>query len=70
MNNVLYLNKEIYNKSNLQIAIRDYSNITKIEVKEVHGYYSCTFRDCKFDAGITILEFENYLIGITRKNDY
>lgn len=67
--NRLFLNKSIYDKKYILIAIQDYCRISKIKIEEQQEYYICIFEHCIYDTIMTIKEFENYLIGITRKYD-
>lgn len=62
--NKLILRKEIYGDNSLKEAIKAYKKITKIKVKDEKEYYVLKFYFCKYDLKRTMMEFENYLIGI------
>lgn len=70
MDNYLKLSKELYKKCRIEQAVRDYAQICQIEVKEEKACYLCCFSNMRFDVKTVISEFENYLIGLTRKNEY
>lgn len=70
MNDCLKLNKELYAKKIIEEVIKDYSEICIVYLTENEGYYKCKFLDTVMDKKITMKEFEDYLIGLTRKYEY
>lgn len=67
MNKILYLNKEIYDKQRIYMAINNFQNVAEVEVNEEKFYFVCEFCKCRYSTGLTIKEFENYLISLTNK---
>ncbi len=45
----------------------DYKKLAKIEIEEADGYWICTFLQCTYGLKRTMLEFENYLIGLSNR---
>ena len=70
MNDCLKLSKEFYTKNIIEKVIKDYSEICNVRLIEEEKYYNCIFIDTIMDAEITMKEFEDYLIGLTRKYEY
>ena len=60
----LQLHKNIYRYTIIARAVRDYSELADIEVKETDFYWIVSFSLCRFDEEITRREFENYLIDL------
>ena len=69
MNEVLYLNNELYTMPMIKKAVLDYSNIAAITAKEKGNYNLCFFDKCKYDVETTKKEFANYVIDISNMND-
>ena len=59
---ILKLTKKIYQKNSILNAIKEYSKLTDITMKEDDDYFYLDFQNCHFNAKMTISEFENYLI--------
>ncbi|MDO4297671.1 MAG: HxsD-like protein [Lachnospiraceae bacterium] len=70
MNDSLWLNKELYRKSTIQQALKDYSGICEVQLLEEQNYYVCRFLRTVPERGLTMKEFEDYLISLTRKYEY
>ncbi len=68
MNKELYLNKSIYNENIIRQGIRDYNSIAQFKFDEKTEYYIVSVISSCFDFEITFKEFENYLIGLLKKN--
>lgn len=64
MNRVLQLSAEIYSDASIDKACRAYEGYAKIKVKKFEKYTELRFDRCKYDAELTIREFENYLINV------
>lgn len=67
MSNILTLNKDIYDIHSVNNAIRAYAKLTEIECSERNDHWICIFKNCRYDASLTMMEFENYLIGILNR---
>lgn len=61
---VLKLNKELFRKGSIRQAIGDYVSLCSIEMRETPCEYLLSFSDCKYGEERTMMEFENYLIGM------
>lgn len=70
MNDCLKLSKEVYVKDIIEQVIKDYSEICVVHLNEDERYFNCVFFDTVMDKKITMKEFEDYLIGLTRKYEY
>ena len=70
MNKQLMLNKQIYNSEIVDEVIEVYSAICTVNVLEDEKYIYCDFINSVTDIEVTIKEFEDYLIGLTRKYEY
>lgn len=70
MNNCLSLSKEIYGRNIIEKVIKAYSEICDVQIVEHKKYYDCIFRKTLMDTELTMKEFEDYLIGLTRKYEY
>lgn len=70
MNNCLKLNKELYARKIIEEVIKVYSEICTVHLIDNEEYYDCRFLDTVMDKEITMKEFEDYLIGLTRKYEY
>ena len=70
MNNNLLLPKEIYSACMINRAVADFKGVCTIDIKDEENYYSCIFKSCIYDEIQTLEEFENYLIGCVRQNEY
>ena len=60
----LTLNTDIYSDQIIEAAIIAYKELAKITISRSNHQIQLEFTECKFDASITIKEFENYLIGL------
>ncbi len=60
----LRLSKEIYSLNSIHLAIDAYKEYAKIVIQQDDLYYICNFSDCVNDEGVTIKEFENFLISL------
>lgn len=58
------INRSIYSDETIKTAILAYQHHAVISAKFKGEYVILTFWKCKYDEGLTIKEFENYLIGI------
>ena len=67
MSNILTLNRDIYDINSVKNAIRAYANFADIECSETNDQWICIFTNCRYDASLTMMEFENYLIGILNR---
>lgn len=60
----LNLSKEIYQKSSIMKAIKDYKQLARIQFGEDEHHWRLDFQESRYDMQNTVSEFENYLIGI------
>ncbi len=67
MMKTLKLASDIYDIEAIKRACDAYSQISSISVASQERAYALTFDDCKYDEERTVLEFENYLIGMENK---
>ena len=67
MNHELLLSKEVYSKSDLQIAMDAYRSFADISIFERDQYWQIDFAHCKYGAERTMKEFENYMIGLANQ---
>lgn len=67
MENKLFLNQDLYGRKSIQEARMDYKKLAKIEMEEADGYWICSFLQCTYGLKRTMLEFENYLIGLSNR---
>ena len=67
--NDIVLSKSIYEIGKIDRAIRDYSKIVKINIKERKDVYICHLSSFKTNKDRTILEFENYLISLMNQSE-
>ena len=67
MSNTLLLNKSLYDQKCILEAIDDFCRISNIRLESVEKYWKCIFVKCKLDVNRTILEFENYVIGLSNR---
>ncbi len=65
---ILKLSKEIYDDRAINMACKDYKEYARIIVKNNNDSYELLFDKCRYDKRRTILEFENYLIGLENKH--
>ena len=65
--NKLLLTKEVYAKQCIMAAIADFSHLAKINVIENEKYWECIFAKCMIDNKKVMMEFENYLIGLSNR---
>lgn len=70
MSNCLRLSKELYLKNIIEKVIEDYSEICNVKIVDEGNYFECIFVDTIMDMETTMKEFEDYLIGLTRKYEY
>ena len=66
----LLISKDIYSDLAVSMTISAFEYLCKIDIVDNDTYWTCLFRDCKLDFYLTIKEFENYLIGMSRQNDF
>lgn len=64
MKNKIFLNKEIYQRENIEYVIDIYKEISKISLDEKD---ECYVVSSNMDNKILLKEFENYVIGIIGK---
>lgn len=62
--NKLELKTDVYNIENIEKACVAYKDYAKIKIKMKNNRIELTFSKCKYNADITIKEFENYLINV------
>lgn len=62
--NRLILSMDIYSVDNIKETCNVYKDFARIGIKRSNDYIELTFDRCKYDADITIKEFENYLINV------
>ena len=60
----LLLNKELYEKDIILLAVKQYSRLAVVKINDQGIYWECKFLKCKYDAEVTIREFENYAIDL------
>ena len=70
MNNVLLLNKQLYNDNNIKKSIEDFSEIVLIKCEEDEKYWKCSFTNNKASLERTMDEYENYLISLSNRKDF
>lgn len=61
---ILRLETDIYRKEKIAQAIHAYEGYAVISSHYEDKYCMITFTSCKYDENRTIMEFENYLIGL------
>ncbi|MBR3354526.1 MAG: HxsD-like protein [Oscillospiraceae bacterium] len=62
-------NKSIYGSQKLfWKAIEAYSSLVSIRMSEDDQYYYCSFSDFKYEAELTINEFNNYVLLLMQKD--
>ncbi len=61
---ILKLKKEIFDLSDLEIALADYYKIAEIHIESSSDYWLCHFVQCEYDMEQTMYEFENYIIDL------
>ena len=57
--------KSIYSKRAVQESIKEYADIAKFNFAESESDYICRIIHSIYPVNITILEFSNYVLGIT-----
>ena len=67
---ILELSKEIYSSASVDNTINAFNYLVVIKKTETRRTWRLIFRKCKYDEMRTILEFENYLIGIENQNGH
>ena len=67
---ILELSKEIYSSIAIDNTITVFNHLATINKTETRHTWKLLFRRCKYDEKRTILEFENYLIGIENQNGH
>jgi hypothetical protein len=70
MSKRIKLSKELYNLVVVEQTVAAYSGICRVSVSQEDKYICCDVIESVADIDLTIKEFENYMIGLTRKNDY
>ena len=60
----LELSTEIYSDRNILEAKKAYDEYANIKIKSKKNNTIIIFSECKYDEMLTVLEFENYLIGL------
>lgn len=60
----LNLNEQIYDKDVVCRAVSDYETLADITISCDNGRIQLQFSNCAFDEGVTVHEFENYLIDL------
>ena len=63
----LILKNDIYSAVNIRSAIDAFSGLCSITEENTPDSVLLIFTTCKYDEDRTILEFENYLIGLENK---
>jgi len=58
------MNKSIFGRSSIEKAVNDYGDFANSAVSETDKYWILQFSDFKYDEEQTVMEFENYLIGL------
>lgn len=61
---ILKLNKDVYTEKAVREAIKAFKNYARIELTSSDQYYVCTFNQCRYNSGLTMDEFGNYLIDL------
>lgn len=70
MNNCLRLNKDIYSRNIIEKVSDAYTQLCEIQIVERETFFECKFFNTITDTELTMNEFENYLIGLSRKYEY
>ena len=63
----LMIRAELYSEETIAEGIRAYKGYATISCSQNDEYWHLCFKDCKYEEGRTIKEFENYIIGIENK---
>ena len=64
----LNINANIYTKKNIDKVKQLYSDLAKIEEEQIGDIICLKFYECALDEKMTVMEFENYLIGLENSN--
>lgn len=64
MNNRLILSADIYSQASIEKACQAYKNYADIKIKQTKLNMELTFDRCMYESGLTMCEFENYLINV------
>lgn len=70
MNSILELSKDIYSIDIIEKVSEAFNEICDVQIIEKDDVFQCTFLNNVTDTELTIKEFENYLIGLSRKHEY
>lgn len=70
MNNCLQLNKDIYSRDIIEKVSEVYAQMCDVQIVEKDTFFECRFFNTITDMELTMKEFENYLIGLSRKYEY
>lgn len=72
MNDILRLPQELFSSELIAKAIGDFSHLVDIsgDWESDDKYVQLVFADPKYDLDTTIKEFNNYLIGLVRQDEY
>lgn len=60
----LLLNKELYERDIILLTAKQYRGLAAVKINDKGNYWECEFLKCKYDAEVTIREFENYAIDL------
>lgn len=60
----LQLNKEIYDLYDIFAAKNAYGDLCQIEIYDEVDIWRLYFHECRYEAKLTMREFENYLIDL------
>ena len=64
----LNINASIYAKKNIDKVKQLYNDLAKIEEEQISDGICLKFYECALDEKTTVMEFENYLIGLENSN--
>ena len=64
---MLHLNKGLFSRSNINEAMDAFKKYALLRIEEDDRYWILNFNKCLYDAGITVKEFENYLIALENR---
>ncbi|SNU06187.1 hypothetical protein SAMN06297422_10674 [Lachnospiraceae bacterium] len=66
----LKISKDLFSSDTFLTTKDAFKEICSISVIESESYWICSFNDCIEDMILTMNEFENYLIGVSRQHDF
>lgn len=70
MSKTVVFSREIYSRKNIEYTMSAFDKICTMDLSVIDNNYVVFFSDNKLPMDRTIKEFENYLIGIVRQNEF